>query len=402
MRLGRKQRVDGRQPMQAELEMQKAFRQKSRSTPEAFEALLDEIYAAGEDPRHWEAVLAALADQLSGNGGGLHAGTMDGSGFSFGATYRVDPVCLAEYAQYYYSVNPLNAALARVPVGVAAPDHRLVAPRDMERTEFHNAHSRRFDHAGSITLVLARDGGEEACLAILRRYRSDVFSDEQVAFVQRLAPHIRRAIGLNRRLAGMQNERATLETALGSIETAVLVVDRAGVIRYGNAAGETLLEKRDGLKVSQGRLYADDLSAQNILAGLMRAALAEKGARGGSVPVPRRYSPRPLLVKIMPIAQSSEFWLNSAQPCAILFISDPEPLAGEVADEVMGAYGLTPSERRLLSELIAGRSLREAADSLNITRATSRNRLARIMAKTDTHRQSELIQLILRSSVPVR
>lgn len=144
------------------------------------------------------------------------------------------------------------------------------------------------------------------------------------------------------------------------------------------------------------------LSAQNILAGLMRAALAEKGARGGSVPVPRRYSPRPLLVKIMPIAQSSEFWLNSAQPCAILFISDPEPLAGEVADEVMGAYGLTPSERRLLSELIAGRSLREAADSLNITRATSRNRLARIMAKTDTHRQSELIQLILRSSVPVR
>jgi len=44
----------------------------------------------------------------------------------------------------------------------------------------------------------------------------------------------------------------------------------------------------------------------------------------------------------------------------------------------------------------------EAAGNLGITRAMSRNRLARIMAKTDTHRQSELLQLILRSSIPAR
>ncbi len=104
----------------------------------------------------------------------------------------------------------------------------------------------------------------------------------------------------------------------------------------------------------------------------------------------------------MPIAQKSEFWLDSTEPRAILFVSDPDPLAGGAVDEVMDAYSLTPSEKKLLSELITGRSLREAADILKITRATSRNRLARIMTKTDTHRQSELIQLILRTSVPVR
>jgi DNA-binding CsgD family transcriptional regulator len=87
----------------------------------------------------------------------------------------------------------------------------------------------------------------------------------------------------------------------------------------------------------------------------------------------------------MPIAHRSEFWLNSTQPCAILFISDPDIPAGDAVDEVMDAYGLTPSERRLLSELIAGRSLSEAAEILNIKRVTSRNRLARIMAKTATH-----------------
>ncbi len=64
----------------------------------------------------------------------------------------------------------------------------------------------------------------------------------------------------------------------------------------------------------------------------------------------------------------------------------------------MDVYDLTASEKKLLRELIAGRSLREAADALKITWVTSRNRLARIMSKTDTHRQSELLQLILRSS----
>jgi len=382
--------------------MQKAFQQYSRLTLEAFETFLDDIYAAAEDPGHWATVLSTLTDHLSGSGGGLHAGNVDGTGFSFGATCRVDPECLVEYSQYYYSVNPLNSALARVPVGQAVPDQRLVAPRDMERTEFLNDHGRRFDYAGSITLVLARDSQHEACLGVLRNFRSDVFSDEQVSFVQRLGPHIRRAIDLNRRLAGMQNDRAPLETALGSLETAILVVDRVGVICYCNAAGEKLLEKRDGLKVSRGRLYAANASAQNALAGLMRTALAEKGARGGSIPVPRQYSTRPLLVKVMPIAQRSEFWLSKTMPCAILFISDPDPLAVKVADEGMDAYGLTPSERGLLNELIAGRSLREAADILQITRATSRNRLARIMNKTHTHRQSELIQLVLRSSIPAR
>jgi PAS domain-containing protein len=214
-------------------------------------------------------VLDALASQLSAPGRALHAGARDGKGFSFGAAHGVNPAALDDYAKYYYSINPLNAALSRIPVGAVAPDHHLVAPADFARTEFYNDFSRSFDLGGSITLVLDRDDRHEACLGIVRALGSDSFAQEQVSFVQRLAPHFRRAIGLNRRLAGLQNAHASLETALDSMETAVFVVDGPGVIRYSNAASEKLLEKRDGLKVSQGRLCADNPSAQNSLAGLM-------------------------------------------------------------------------------------------------------------------------------------
>ena len=336
--------------------MQNTFRRKSRLSPEAFESLLDHIYAAGEDHRHWSKVLAELASHLSAPGGGLHAAASDGKGFSFGAAHGVNPGALASYAEYYYSINPLNAALSRIPVGAAAPDHRLVAPSDLARTEFYNDFARQAELGGSITLVLSRDERHEACLGIVRGGGSDPFTEEQVSFVQLLEPHLQRAIGLNRRLMRLEDKITGLETALGSIETAVFVLDSAGIICYSNAAGEKLLEKRDGLQVTQGRLRADTTGAQNSFAQLVQQALKPQGGRGGSVSMPRRYSMRPLLAQIMPIAQRSECWLNGTQPCAILFISDPDTLAGDVVDEVMGAYGLTPSERKLLGELILGRS----------------------------------------------
>ncbi len=369
---------------------------KARLTSESFEFVVDAIYSAAEDPSRWETLLAVLTDHLGGVGAGLHAGDRDGTAFSFGATYKVDPEGLAEYARYYYSINPLNFALSSVPVGVAIPDHKLISPREMERTEVYNDYMRRIDTRGSITLVLARDSRHEACLGVLRRFRSDSFSDEQVSFVQLLAKHLKRSIDLNRRLAGVQTERATLETALGGMETAVFVLDHVGAILYSNAAGEKLLEKRDGLRVSQRRLSSDVSSAQNSLAHLLQSALRTTGACGGSVAVPRQFSARPLLAKVMPVARKNGFWLDSTAARAVVFVTDPDSQP-EGFEEVMDVYGLTSSEKRLLNELIAGRSLRDAADSLKITHVTSRNRLARIMAKTDTHRQSELLQLILRS-----
>lgn len=214
-------------------------------TPEALEALLNSIYAAGVDHRLWEGVLATLTHTISGMGGSLHAGRTDGASFSFACPYRIDPAALAAYADYYYSVNPLNAALSRIPVGRAVPDHKLVARAEVQRTEVYDF-SRKFDIFGSVTIVVARDGQFESCLGIVCGRRSDVFSDEQVSFLQRLSPHIQRSIGLNRRLACMQNECATLETALGSTDTAVFVLNKAGVIHYCNAAGENFLKNAMG------------------------------------------------------------------------------------------------------------------------------------------------------------
>ena len=56
---------------------------------------------------------------------------------------------------------------------------------------------------------------------------------------------------------------------------------------------------------------------------------------------------------------------------------------------------LTPAERRLVSRLVLGKSLRTVSSELNITYETARSTLKSVFQKTGTHRQAELIVKLL-------
>ncbi|MFX8516200.1 helix-turn-helix transcriptional regulator, partial [Acinetobacter baumannii] len=55
------------------------------------------------------------------------------------------------------------------------------------------------------------------------------------------------------------------------------------------------------------------------------------------------------------------------------------------------AYGLTAAEARVLSELTLGLDIHEVAQKFNTSVNTARTHLRNIMAKTGTHRQTDLI-----------
>ena len=62
-------------------------------------------------------------------------------------------------------------------------------------------------------------------------------------------------------------------------------------------------------------------------------------------------------------------------------------------DVLRALYGLTQSEMGLVEQLLLGRSLKEASERLHIVPETARSYLKAIFAKTDTHRQGELIRV---------
>jgi DNA-binding CsgD family transcriptional regulator len=58
-------------------------------------------------------------------------------------------------------------------------------------------------------------------------------------------------------------------------------------------------------------------------------------------------------------------------------------------------FGLTPAEARLALHLIAGETPQSAALKLNVSYETARSHLKNIFNKTGTHRQAELVVVIL-------
>jgi DNA-binding CsgD family transcriptional regulator len=63
-------------------------------------------------------------------------------------------------------------------------------------------------------------------------------------------------------------------------------------------------------------------------------------------------------------------------------------------------FGLTAGETRILAEIIGGNGLLAAAAKLKITEATARTHAQRILAKTETNRQTELIRRFFATSLP--
>ena len=65
-------------------------------------------------------------------------------------------------------------------------------------------------------------------------------------------------------------------------------------------------------------------------------------------------------------------------------------------------YGLTSTEARVLDHLARGRTPQDAADVLGVGLTTVKTHLQKLFAKTGTNRQTELLQLLARSTPPLR
>jgi DNA-binding CsgD family transcriptional regulator len=83
-------------------------------------------------------------------------------------------------------------------------------------------------------------------------------------------------------------------------------------------------------------------------------------------------------------------------PAVLLQVADPSARANPQRALLVEAFGLTPAEADLATDLLAGLSVREIAAASERSVATVRTHLASLLAKTGTARQSELVRLLMR------
>ena len=79
----------------------------------------------------------------------------------------------------------------------------------------------------------------------------------------------------------------------------------------------------------------------------------------------------------------------------MLLVSDPDLAVNPAANMLASLYKLSPAEAQLAAALASGANVTDYAEVRELSLNTVRTQLNQILAKTGTHRQAELVKLIL-------
>lgn len=214
-----------------------------------------------------------------------------------------------------------------------------------------------------------------------------------------LAQYVVRASNLTRQLS-------TVQAALDTLATAIFVVARDRTVLYANSAAEKLTRRGDGLRLSLGRLCAENPEDDRRLNAEVFAAaaygVAGNGAAvaahnlGGALRLTRGGREAALVALVVPAPASYRLSRAFDQPAAIVFVNAQAQEQTDTVSEplLMRLYGLTRAEARLCAALLDGSSLEAISERFALTVHTLKSQLKQVFAKTDTARQAELIRRV--------
>jgi DNA-binding CsgD family transcriptional regulator len=367
-------------------------------------SLLEDLFASPGSEVNWTRFLAHLCDALDGSAASFISHRFTSNEPVIALTARTHPEALAKYNDHWHRFDPWGTSPV-VPSsrsGTVVYGEQFIAADDFKRTAFFNEFGRFYGLGRCLAGVIEASPAGLSCISIDGHQQRQPFSGDDATLLASLLPAVQRAIELHRRLAGVEILELQSAAVLDRTAHGVILLDGGGRILSTNAAADGILRARDGLRDSRGELRAATVSETTRLhRGIAEVLCGAAPGRDGEVllSLARPGNRRPLTVLIAALpAQRRALVADAAR--AIMFVTDPDRVP--VPDEtVIGrVLDLTQAEARLAASLTGGATLQEAASLLGITVQTARSRLKVIFNKTDTHRQSDLVRLVLSSAPP--
>jgi DNA-binding CsgD family transcriptional regulator len=190
--------------------------------------------------------------------------------------------------------------------------------------------------------------------------------------------------------AGARGSATSPTAALDAMHLPAVALDRYGFVVDANAAAEGVFD--ENIRIKNRRLFVRDPDSRTLLKEAIDQLSSLNAWAREPVIVPRR-DKLPVIVRIWPFEGPSHPPAQEVRALLTLNALGPKP--GPPAATLAKTFHLTPSEAKLACIIARGAPPAIAARELKISRETARNQLKSVFAKTNTHRQSELVALLL-------
>jgi DNA-binding CsgD family transcriptional regulator len=352
--------------------------------------LIGSIYEAGFDFRHWTKALSQIVDAFGAVSGALTGGGADKSDF-WTVTMGIEDDFVANYQRHYHNINPIWERTITSPIGAVHTDAMVMPRVDFVRTEFFNDFLRPQGVVSMLGTTVQSDQRRQAVLSV---HGATEFGDEHRLLHAKLSPHLRRAVEIGRGLALRQIESLVSNEVLDQIGHGVLAVDHKAKILFANAKAQHLLYNGD-LRAQNGIVLGQFAGETEQLHGMIKvcAKPIKQSGIGGTMSLSRRHAAASMEVVVAPL-NCEVPWLVVDRPIAVVVVKEPDAKRLS-ASELKDRFGLTPAEAKFADEIVKGDGVKAVASRLGVSATTARTHLARIFAKTGTHRQAELVRLLM-------
>jgi DNA-binding CsgD family transcriptional regulator len=378
-------------------------------TDEGIHELIGAIYEAASAPEQWPCIVRRLSAATESKIGQLWFG----NGYSTVEEFAARRSCFLAFECTDLSLVDFQDFVGRnLDPSVTYPYGQLSHLYPLSRTVIGNDFIpiddyRKSDHffqmgkplgfVHSIASIVSRQYGGETSISFYRAEEAPGYAERERLLLDVFVPHIRRALGLYRKLNSIDTQAAALQSSIDALQSAILLINRTGNVIFINAAGEQLVRRCPELAISRDRLRAGSHVDTVHLEHLTKRATGADGRRpsGGALAILRSNGRRALQVVAAPLpVDNRAASLAGSGAVALIAIHDPSDQTCVPQNVAATLFGLTPAEARLLLALGNGKSLKEYSEEAQISQNTARTHLRSVFSKTDTSRQSDLVRLV--------
>ncbi len=354
--------------------------------------MIGRVYDCALRPEGWTPLLAELAAQIGSRRASFNVSSAGGQLLILAAEHGVaadDP------GSRYLPINPL------LPFGLTWPlDKGMAVLRDygaeaFRATRYYREYLAPQQINDAVVFLATREGGHFGSWILITHDDRGPITDAEVAGLELVAPHIRRAVEISTVLGEQRLAAESYRAALDQLQAAVLILDAEGRLSFANPAANALLDSGQPLRLLDGRLRGATEAGEQAL---RRALLAQGGLE---VLLPGTDGAEHLLFAVS-LATGSGGALGAAGRSTLLVLRAPRQESQNPVAIAARVFNLTPAQVQVLAFLAQGHAPEAIADIIGISATTVRSHLAEMFRRTGTGRQAELVARTLSLASPLR
>ena len=353
------------------------------------ERAMDGLLESALAPEKWAGTLEAIS-RATGSAG---AHIMPAVG-KFTPGFLTTPNLLEAFDVYFtegwhkrdFRERGLPIALAK---GIII-EHDIASEEEFRRHEFYNEFLSRFGLRYS-AMIAFTSGNTLLSLNLQRRIDDHPFDREEERILLAMQSKLTTSVEIIRSLQSAKIE--SMSAAFELSGTASVFFDRAGRVHHLNNRAERLLDHE--IRIVDRELVSGSQEETGLLRRHLKAVLADEAFLSPAVSTPVLFSragKAPLVIRAQRLrGLPADFFAHSH---AVAIVTDLSERIRPNGDLLRRLFALTPQEATVARLLMEGSSPRQIAEISGLTYETTRSYVKKVLAKTGTQRQSQLISLL--------